>query len=43
MSKMPRPVLRALLPIMPIYIWVGVRGSGQPAGPRLTIAPQRLG
>jgi 2-polyprenyl-3-methyl-5-hydroxy-6-metoxy-1,4-benzoquinol methylase len=41
-GKVPRQVLRALLPVIPTYIWVGVRGSRQPAGPPLAVSPQPL-
>jgi SAM-dependent methyltransferase len=42
LARVPTPVLRALLPLVPTFIWIGVKGSGVPAGPDTLIPPTRL-
>lgn len=41
-SHVPESLLRVGLPLIPSYLWVGFKGTGEPAGPALRIAPQRL-
>ncbi len=40
--RVPTPVLSALLPLVPTYIWVGFRTPRTPAGPPLTPGPRRV-
>jgi hypothetical protein len=39
LSRMPRPVLRALLPVVPTYLWVATRSDRRPAGASLPQPP----
>ncbi|GGP93843.1 class I SAM-dependent methyltransferase [Streptosporangium pseudovulgare] len=39
LSRLPRPVLRALLPVVPTYLWVATKGGRRPAGPSLPQPP----
>ena len=41
-SALPEPVLRALRPIAPTYIWVASKDGHGPAGPKLAVSPVRL-
>lgn len=41
-SSLPAPVLTALRPIAPTYIWVASKSGRTPAGPPLTVPPARL-
>ncbi|SDQ88600.1 class I SAM-dependent methyltransferase [Thermostaphylospora chromogena] len=38
----PRPVLRALLPVVPTYLWVATKGERRPAGPVLPQPPEKV-
>jgi Methylase involved in ubiquinone/menaquinone biosynthesis len=40
LSRMPRFALRALLPIVPTYLWVATKTSRRPAGPALPRPPE---
>lgn len=40
--RLPTPMLRAATPLLPTYLWVGVKGSARPAGPPLPIPPARV-
>lgn len=40
LSRLPRPVLRALLPVVPTYLWVATRGERRPAGRSLPRPPE---
>jgi len=40
LSRLPRPVLRALLPVVPTYLWVATKGGRRPAGPSLPRPPE---
>lgn len=41
-SALPTPVLTALRPIAPTYIWVASKSGRNPAGPPLKVPPARL-
>lgn len=41
-SRLPRPALRAALPLLPAYIWVASPSEHGPAGPPLRCPPQRV-
>lgn len=41
-AGLPRPVLRAVLPVVPTYVWVAAKTPRPPAGPRLACAPERV-
>lgn len=40
MSRLPEPVVRAAMPIVPTFIWIATKGSSQPRGPRLRSDPE---
>ncbi|HEY9391973.1 MAG TPA: class I SAM-dependent methyltransferase [Mycobacteriales bacterium] len=42
LSKLPEPVIRATMPIVPTFIWIATKGSGQPRGRRLRSEPRRV-
>jgi SAM-dependent methyltransferase len=41
-AKVPPAVYRALYPALPGYVWVGVKGEREPAGPALAYDPRPL-
>lgn len=41
-SRLPVPLLRALLPLIPTYVWVGTHGGLEPQGPPLAAPPLHL-
>ncbi|HET7475545.1 MAG TPA: class I SAM-dependent methyltransferase [Dermatophilaceae bacterium] len=41
-GRVPVPVLRGLLPLVPTYIWVAFRTPQAPAGPALRVPPRRV-
>lgn len=41
-GRLPAPVLTALLPAVPTYVWVGFKGAGMPLGPPLRVPPRHL-
>lgn len=41
-GRLPPAVLRALLPVVPTYVWVGFAGPRMPAGPPLRVPPRRV-
>jgi hypothetical protein len=42
LARLPAPTMRALLPIVPAYIWVASPGSTVPLGPDLPEQPERV-
>ncbi len=38
-SKLPLPMLKALRPVVPTYIWVATKSPSTPAGPALRVPP----
>lgn len=42
LEKTPRPALRALLPIVPTYIWVATKSARRPAGVALPQPPESV-
>ncbi|MFC7104772.1 hypothetical protein ACFQQB_32580 [Nonomuraea rubra] len=42
LSRMPREVLRLLLPVVPTYLWVATKTPRRPAGARLPQPPERV-
>lgn len=42
LARTPRPVLRALLPVVPTYIWIATRKPRTPAGAALPQPPERV-
>ncbi len=42
LSRAPRPLLRALLPLVPTYIWVATKTPSRPRGPALPQPPERV-
>jgi SAM-dependent methyltransferase len=42
LAKLPAPTMRALLPIVPTFIWVASPGSTVPLGPALPEQPDRV-
>lgn len=41
-SRLPEPVLAALLPLVPTYVWVAFKGERHPAGPHLPVGPRHV-
>jgi hypothetical protein len=41
-AALPMPVLRALRPIIPTFLWVATTNDTPPAGPPLAAAPERV-
>jgi SAM-dependent methyltransferase len=41
-AALPVPVLRALRPVVPTFLWVATRNDAPPAGPPLRVAPERV-
>lgn len=41
-ARIPSAVYRALRPVLPGYIWIGVKGSGAPAGPAIVPPVEQL-
>ncbi len=41
-SRLPARVLSMLLPVVPTYLWLAFKGSGEPSGPALPVPPRRL-
>jgi SAM-dependent methyltransferase len=41
-TRVPPAVYRALYPVLPGYVWIGVKGAGAPAGAPLAPGPFRL-
>ncbi|MFV0462268.1 MAG: class I SAM-dependent methyltransferase [Nostocoides sp.] len=41
-GHLPLPVLTALRPAAPTYVWVGFKGPAAPSGPPLRVSPQHL-
>jgi SAM-dependent methyltransferase len=41
-SRLPTALLRALVPLIPTYIWIGTHGGLEPLGPPLAVPPLHL-
>jgi hypothetical protein len=41
-SRLPRALLSAALPVVPTYVWVASRSALRPAGPRLRVPPEAV-
>ncbi len=41
-TSIPTAVKRALLPVVPTYLWIGTTGDREPAGPALRVPPARM-
>jgi 2-polyprenyl-3-methyl-5-hydroxy-6-metoxy-1,4-benzoquinol methylase len=41
-ARVPERALRLALPLVPTYLWVAFKGSGEPAGPPLRVPPRRV-
>lgn len=42
LSRLPSTVWRLARPLIPTFIWIGIKGDGAPAGPRPKCPPRRL-
>jgi SAM-dependent methyltransferase len=41
-ARVPEPVLAALRPAVPTYVWAAFKGASHPAGPPLRVAPRHV-
>ena len=41
-TRVPEPVLAAVLPLVPTYVWAAFKGAATPAGPALRVAPRHV-
>jgi hypothetical protein len=42
LEQAPRSALKALLPVVPTYLWVATKGPVRPKGPALPQPPERV-